>query len=64
MFLRYHILPIYSIIKSFFVGVPRFELGLHAPKASVLPLHHTPNTSFVYHIFVARATGLWYNVSI
>ena len=26
------------------VGVPRFELGLLAPKASMLPLHHTPLT--------------------
>ncbi len=24
------------------VGVPGFEPGLHAPKASVLPLHYTP----------------------
>lgn len=25
-----------------FVGAPRIELGLNAPKALVLPLHHAP----------------------
>lgn len=24
------------------VGVPRIELGLHAPEACVMPLYHTP----------------------
>ena len=28
---------------KFSVGVPRFELGLLAPKASMLPLHYTPS---------------------
>ena len=30
------------------VGVPRFELGLHTPKACVLPLHHTPILQIIY----------------
>ena len=25
-----------------FVGVPRIELGSHAPKACILPLYYTP----------------------
>lgn len=29
-------------IKFFLVGVPRIELGLHAPHACVLPLYYTP----------------------
>ena len=37
-----------------FVGVPRIELGLLAPKASVLPVYYTP-----FHPFVAlREEGL------
>ncbi len=29
-------------VKFRLVGAPRFELGLNAPKAFVLPLHHAP----------------------
>ena len=34
------------------VGEPRFELGLNAPKAFVLPLHNTPLTlQLLYNVY-------------
>ncbi len=36
------VIPIYDTRIFGFVGAPRFELGLNAPKALVLPLHHAP----------------------
>ena len=38
------VIPIYDTRNNgrLMVGVSRFELELNAPKAFVLPLHHTP----------------------
>src|SRR3989344_7616857 len=36
-----------------FIGVPRIELGLHAPHACVLPIYYTPIYKLYYGIFSA-----------
>lgn len=40
------------------VGVPRFELGTNAPKAFVLPLHHTPWIIFYICEILCRAANI------
>lgn len=47
------------------VGVPRIELGSHAPKAYILPLYYTPLTNKDYYISTVFANNLqitWYNI--
>src|SRR3989344_1327258 len=37
-----------------FFGVPRIELGLHAPHACVLPIYYTPFYKIYYGIFSTK----------
>ena len=39
-----------------FVGVPRIELGSHAPEACILPLYYTPNGKN-YSIYAIKEKG-------
>ena len=45
------------MVGSYFIkliGVPRIELGLHAPHACVLPIYYTPIYKIYYDIFPAK----------